>query len=74
MQNRYTHDLNPGRVFLWVLGQESLLDQRCLWTLISVSLPENARTNPTMTEAAYKQLESAWFTWSLWWQSNFPPS
>jgi cyanosortase A-associated protein len=74
MQNRYTHDLNPRRILFWALGQEPLLDQRCLWTLMSVPLPEEAKTTPTMTETAYKQLESAWFVWNPWWQSHFPPS
>ncbi len=66
-QNRYRYDLNIGRLLPWIAGQESLLDRRCLWTLMSIPL-----TQDMPPETAYKTLESAWFSWFQWWQSNFP--
>jgi cyanosortase A-associated protein len=66
-QNRYQYDLNIGRLVPWITGQESLLDRRCMWTLMSTTV-----TPGTPPEIAYKTLEAAWFPWSQWWQSNFP--
>ncbi len=72
-QSRYTYDLKPNRILPWVLGQESLIDRRCLWTLLSTPVP--ASTTPEASEAAaYKTLETAWLSWHQWWQANYPPS
>ncbi len=72
-QSRYTYDLKPNRILPWVMGQESLIDRRCLWTLLSTPVP--ASTTPEVAEAAaYKTLETAWFSWHQWWQANYPPS
>ncbi len=73
MQNRYKYDLQVTRVLPWILGQEPLLDQRCLWTLMSTPLPTNAKAYPAATEETLKTLESAWFSWHRWWELNFPP-
>ncbi len=66
-QNRYQYDLNVGRLLPWIAGQESLLDRRCIWTLMSTPVAQG-----TSPDAAYKTLETAWFSWFQWWQSNFP--
>lgn len=71
MQNRYTHDLQFTRVLPWILGQEPLLDQRCLWTLMYVPLSADAKTNPTAIAEAFKTLETAWFAWYEWWEKRF---
>ena len=73
MQNRYINDIQPGRVVGWVLGQEALLDQRCLWTLMSTPLP-SGETSGADQVATLRMLESAWISWHQWWQANFPPS
>lgn len=73
-QNRYAHDLQVTRIVPWLLGQESLIDYRCLWTLMSVPLTSDAAGNPLATDKAYKKLETAWFSWHQWWQTNFPPA
>ncbi|MDX2230851.1 MAG: cyanoexosortase A system-associated protein [Leptolyngbyaceae cyanobacterium bins.349] len=74
-QNRYAHDLQISRIFPWLLGQESLIDYRCLWTLMSVPLKDNANPGvPLSDDKAYKNLEAAWVSWHQWWQANFPPS
>lgn len=71
MQNRYQHDLSPGRILPWVLGQQPLFDQRCLWTLMS--MPLDPKLSPvTASEAAFQTMESAWVPWHEWWQKNFP--
>lgn len=74
-QNRYAHDLQITRIVPWVLGQESLIDYRCLWTLMSVPVKNSSASVPVVAdEQAYKALETAWFSWHQWWQANFPPA
>jgi cyanosortase A-associated protein len=74
-QNRYTNDLQISRIFPWLLGKESLIDYRCLWTLMSVPVKNDTNSGATLSEEkAYKNLETAWFSWHQWWQANFPPS
>jgi len=73
-QNRYNYDLQPSRLLPWLMGKESLIDSRCLWTFMSTPVETNSKAgSATATEAAYKALESTWFSWNKWWQSNFPP-
>jgi cyanosortase A-associated protein len=72
MQNRYKYDLQVGRVLPWILGQEPLLDQRCLWTLMSTPLPANTKTDRVAAEKALKTLENAWYSWHREWELNFP--
>jgi cyanosortase A-associated protein len=73
-QNRYTYDLQASRLLPWLLGKESLIDRRCLWTFMSTPVEANSQAETaTATEAAYKTLETTWFSWNKWWQSNFPP-
>ncbi len=74
MQSRYAHDMRVDRVLPWLLGQQPLLDQRCLWTLMSVPLAATTTANADTTDATFKSLETAWFSWYHWWQSRFPPA
>jgi cyanosortase A-associated protein len=72
-QNRYAHDLKVDRILPWAMGQESLIDRRCLWTLLSTPVATDV-TAGNSEEAAYKNLETAWLAWHQWWQANYPPS
>lgn len=65
-QNRNTYDLQLGRLLPWLLGQENLKDERCLWTHLSIPLRDSS------PEPAYLLLESAWFSWYQWWRPRFP--
>jgi cyanosortase A-associated protein len=65
-QNRYFHDLRPQYLLSWLVGQNSLLDRRCLWVNLSVPLKDST------PESAYQVLENAWFSWYQWWQVRFP--
>lgn len=71
-QNRYSHDLQVSRVVPWLLGQESLIDYRCLWTFMSIPFTNGSKSGSTSEAEAYKNLEAAWFSWHEWWQANFP--
>jgi cyanosortase A-associated protein len=89
-RNRYQNDLNPGRISLWMLGQQDLMDRRCLFTALSMPLatpnasPASPTANsangtanpidPAQLEANQKILEAFWEQWQPWWQSQFPPS
>jgi len=73
-QNHYASDLKVSRILPWLLGQESLIDTRCLWTLMSIPLKPGSGSETTISEeTAYKTLETAWVPWHQWWQANFPP-
>lgn len=72
-QNRYANDLQISRIFPWLLGQESLIDYRCLWTLMSVPFKDESGSF-TPDEKTAQSLETAWFSWHQWWQAHFPPS
>ncbi|MBW4645688.1 MAG: cyanoexosortase A system-associated protein [Goleter apudmare HA4340-LM2] len=65
-RNRYIYDLHPQYLLSWLIGQNSLLDRRCLWVNLSLSL------NDSTPDTAYRVLENAWFAWYKWWQARFP--
>lgn len=66
IQNRYTVDLQPSRLFPWLTGQQPLRDYRCFWAYLSVPLKD------APPETVYQVLEKSWPTWYQWWHSNFP--
>lgn len=66
LDNRNTYDFERSRLLSWLLGQESLRDERCLWALLSTSL------NQDSAESTYPVLEKAWFSWYEWWRPRFP--
>jgi len=65
IQNRYKADLRLGRLLPWLMDQESLLDNRCLWTHLSLSIKDSS------PEQAYQTLENTWLPWYQWWHSRF---
>jgi cyanosortase A-associated protein len=50
----------------WLLGNESLGNQRCLWTHLSMPI---SNANPEVT---YKALEKIWFSWYQVWLPQVP--
>ncbi len=71
-QNLYSNDFQVTRIVPWLMGQTPFLDQRCLWTFMSTPLPALAQSNPASVTATFKTLETVWFSWKQWWQSNYP--
>lgn len=67
MANRYKYDLKLQRLFPWLIGKESSIDLRCLWSSLSISINDN-----NSPEIAYQTLEQAWFSWYDYWQDNYP--
>ncbi len=67
-QNRNLYDLQFSRILAWILGRESLKDNRCLWSQLSLPLEK------TDLNKAYKILAAVWSDWYQWWQPRFPPS
>jgi cyanosortase A-associated protein len=65
-RKQYLYEGNWERIVSWLLSQQSLPDQRCLWAHLSIPLQSSS------PEAAYKKLENAWFSWHQWWQPHFP--
>ena len=37
-QNRYLHGWGLTRTFLWLIGQQDLVEYRCLWTIMSIQI------------------------------------
>jgi cyanosortase A-associated protein len=79
-EQQFTHnlskDLQPAQVVSWILGQKSLIDRRCLWTLMSVPvvLESQSASAPAARsqQQAYQTLETAWLSWYQWWRENYP--
>lgn len=65
-QSRITSGALFSHLLPVLLGQESLWDERCLWTQLSVPLRN------TLPEQAYQTLETAWVSWYQQWSLNFP--
>ncbi|KJH71140.1 cyanoexosortase A system-associated protein [Aliterella atlantica] len=64
--NRVRYDLLSDRLILWLIGQRSLRDQRCLWSHFSIPL------NKSAPESTYATLEQAWLSWYQWWSTRYP--
>lgn len=62
--NRERYGRGWQRLLPWLLGRQSLIEQRCLWTSLSMSVEDNS------TEA-YRLLEQVWPDWYTWWRSRF---
>ncbi|UBF28757.1 cyanoexosortase A system-associated protein [Kovacikia minuta CCNUW1] len=70
-QNPQNYHLQVNRVLPWLLGRETLIDRRCLWTLMSTPMPTTAKVETIASAETFKTLETAWFSWYEWWQPNF---
>lgn len=64
--NRFFQDINLNRIIPILIGNEPLLDKRCLWVHLSMPLKNSS------PEESYQVLEKAWFSWYQWWQPQFP--
>jgi cyanosortase A-associated protein len=70
LNNSHPNPLGSGirfdRLLPWLLGQQTLRDSRCIWTLLSTPIDAAA------PDATIKTLETAGMTWIRWWQVHFP--
>ncbi len=69
MQNRYDHDLQLSRWLPWLLGQQSLLDHRCLWVRLKISTQS---TGQQSTDQRQAMLQQSWLSVIERWRSEFP--
>jgi hypothetical protein len=53
----------------WLGGKENLLDQRCLWSHLSLS-----RGSLLENQNSPKILQDAWKSWFEWWMFHYPSS
>ena len=68
-RNQLRYGFNSHRLIPWIKGENTLPDQRCLVTQLTVPLSDYA------SEAiAHAAVETAWLSWADWWQLNFPQS
>lgn len=66
LANRHTYYFQVRRLVPWILGQEGLRDNNCLWVNMSTPL------NQASAQTAYSVLEQAWWSWYQWWLPHFP--
>ncbi len=64
--NPLTTGIPIARLVPWLLGQQTLRDSRCLWTILSTPI------DPATPDATMKTLETVGVTWIRWWQLHFP--
>lgn len=55
-----------NRLLPWLLGQQTLRDSRCLWTVLSTPIDRAA------PDGTIKTLETIGVAWIRWWQLHFP--
>ena len=68
-KNKYEQGLSVPRALGWLAGQNDLVDARCLWTAISMPLPDEP--SEQLLAEKYQTLETIWSQWYDWWQPNF---
>jgi cyanosortase A-associated protein len=61
----YFYDMRFTRLLSWVLGQQVIPDERCLWANLSIPLKNSSQTD------ANRILETAWLNWYQWWRPRF---
>lgn len=66
-RNLMVNDTRIDSVLPWLLGKAEFRDKRCLWAHLSTPLDRNIPLQDT-----YSDLETAWFDWQDYWQSNYP--
>jgi cyanosortase A-associated protein len=59
-------NLPIDRLLPWLLGQQTLRDSRCIWTILSTPI-DRAAPNDSI-----KSLETIGVNWIRWWQVHFP--
>ncbi len=58
--------LPVNRLLPWLLGQQTLRDSRCVWTVLST--PRDRAT----PDGTIETLETIGVKWIRWWQAHFP--
>jgi cyanosortase A-associated protein len=69
LQSKLLSGINPKQFVGWLTGKDTLFDQRCLWS--HLSLPLRPATNPS---EARQILQESWGSWYIWWVNHFPKS
>jgi cyanosortase A-associated protein len=64
--NLFAQGVSVNRLLPWLLGKQTLRDNRCLWTLLSTPIDEAS------PDATMKTLETVGLNWIRWWQVHFP--
>lgn len=65
-RNRMIYDIRLSRLVPWLKGQQTLPDERCLWTQLSVPVSQYASE-----VIAHEAVEMAWTEWAQWWRPEF---
>lgn len=69
LQSKILSGINPKQFFGWLVGQDTIFDQRCLWSSLYLPLKSSADLEET-----HRLLKETWGSWYDWWQTNYPDS
>jgi cyanosortase A-associated protein len=69
LQSKVISGINPKQLLGWLVAKDTLFDQRCLWSHLSLPVK-----SPADLEATHGLLRETWGLWYDWWQTNFPNS
>jgi cyanosortase A-associated protein len=69
LQSRILSGINPRQLAGWLFGEDTLFDQRCLWSHLSLGMDSS-----DSGEENDRLLRETWELWSQWWRNNFPPN
>ena len=74
IKNRSDYDFTPDRIGAYLLGFSYIRDDRCLFTVMSVSLQKSQTSNlqNNSLDDHHQKLEKAWTNWYQKWENNFP--
>ncbi len=72
--DQFNNNTNPNpllgvpvdRLLPWLMGQQTLRDSRCIWTVLSTPIDRGS------SDATMKTLEIIGVNWIRWWQVHFP--
>jgi cyanosortase A-associated protein len=65
-RNGTEHGLRGDRLFPWLVGQQTLIDTSCLWSVLA--LPQKDTPEAQATD---QQLQNIWPSWYDWWFQYF---
>ena len=67
LQTKLVTGKNLNGFLGWLWGKSNLLDQRCLWSHLTLSVPSG-------NQNSQKTLQNAGQSWFKWWVSHYPSS
>lgn len=68
--NQYFYGLSWQRFMGWTIGKNDLVDDSCLWTLLSIPLKTEGSKYPLSLKNTNDILERTWIEWYKYWDNQ----